>query len=228
MKEYFRHKNIDYSWSFSDKTIKDTSYITHGYYTYPAKFIPQLAQRLIKENSNEGDIVIDPFMGSGTTVIEAIINNRMGIGTDINEIASLVAKVKTTPIKNENLLTEYSLLETDLNKRLNGQFNFYIKEALEKTPNNERIEYWFLPQQKEKLSIIFSRILEIENTDIKDFFLITFAQILKSSSIWLQKSVKPTRDLNKKIYNPIELFLSQSKKMIKKHYEFGKIYSQAA
>ena len=223
MKEYFRHKNIDYSWSFSDKTIKDTSYITHGYYTYPAKFIPQLAQRLIKENSNEGDIVIDPFMGSGTTVIEAIINNRMGIGTDINEIASLVAKVKTTPIKNENLLTEYSLLETDLNKRLNGQFNFYIKEALEKTPNNERIEYWFLPQQKEKLSIIFSRILEIENTDIKDFFLITFAQILKSSSIWLQKSVKPTRDLNKKIYNPMDLFLTHSKKMIKKHCEFGNI-----
>lgn len=34
---------IDYSWSFADKTIKDTSYITHGYYTYPAKFIPQLA-----------------------------------------------------------------------------------------------------------------------------------------------------------------------------------------
>ena len=41
---------IDYSWSFTEKTIKDTSYITHGYYTYPAKFIPQLAQRLIQPN----------------------------------------------------------------------------------------------------------------------------------------------------------------------------------
>jgi DNA modification methylase len=90
--------SIDYSWSFSDKTIKDTSYITHGYYTYPAKFIPQLAERLIKENSREGDVVIDPFMGSGTTVVEAIVNNRLGIGTDINEIANLLAKVKTTPI----------------------------------------------------------------------------------------------------------------------------------
>lgn len=30
---------IDYDWSFSDKTIRDTAYITHGYYTYPAKFI---------------------------------------------------------------------------------------------------------------------------------------------------------------------------------------------
>lgn len=95
---------IDYSWSFADKTIKDTSYITHGYYTYPAKFIPQLASRLIKEHSNENDIVIDTFLGSGTTVVEAIVNNRIGIGTDINDIAYLIAKVKTTPIKIAELL----------------------------------------------------------------------------------------------------------------------------
>ena len=214
---------IDYSWSFSDKTIKDTSYITHGYYTYPAKFIPQLAQRLIKENSAEGNIVIDPFMGSGTTVVEAIVNNRIGVGTDINEIAHLLAKVKTTPIENLILAEEYYKLEKDLIKKLNGQFEESLKEALLKVPNNERIDYWFLPEQKEKLAIILARILEIETVDIRDFFLVTFAQILKTSSIWSQKSVKPTRDLNKKIYNPIELFFAQSKKMIKKHYEFNKI-----
>ncbi len=103
--------SVDYSWSFADKTIKDTSYITHGYYTYPAKFIPQLAARLIKENSNENDIVIDPFLGSGTTVVEAIVNNRIGIGTDINEISYLIAKVKTAPINDLELMNEYSKLE---------------------------------------------------------------------------------------------------------------------
>jgi DNA modification methylase len=214
---------VDYSWSFSDKTIKDTSYITHGYYTYPAKFIPQLAERLIKENSAEGDIVIDPFMGSGTTIVEAIVNSRIGIGTDINEIANLLAKVKTTPIDNLILAEEYYKLEKDLIKRLNGQFEKSLRDALLKVPNNERIDYWFLPEQKEKLAIILARILEVETVNIRDFFLVTFAQILKSSSIWLQKSVKPMRDLNKKIYNPIELFLKQSKKMIKKHYEFDKL-----
>ena len=94
----FTDISIDYSWSFADKTVKETSYLTHGYYTYPAKFIPQLAARLIQTHSHEGDIVIDPFMGSSTTVVEAIINKRMGIGTDVNEIAWLLAKVKTTPI----------------------------------------------------------------------------------------------------------------------------------
>jgi len=223
MKEFSQNMNIDYSWSFSEKTTKDTSYITHGYYTYPAKFIPQLAERLIKENSVEGDIVIDPFMGSGTTVVEAIVNSRIGIGTDINEIANLLAKVKTTPIDNLILADEFFKIESDLAKRLNGQFEQALKEALQKVPQNERIDYWFLPEQKEKLAIILTRILEIENVDIRDFFLVTFAQILKSSSIWLQKSIKPTRDFNKKNYNPIDLFLTQAKKMIRKHYEFNKI-----
>ena len=85
---------IDYSWSFADKTIKDTAYITHGFYTYPAKFIPQLAARLINNYSKEGDIVADPFMGSGTTVLEAIVNNRIGVGVDINEIACLLAIIQ--------------------------------------------------------------------------------------------------------------------------------------
>ncbi|MBI4646862.1 MAG: site-specific DNA-methyltransferase [Bacteroidia bacterium] len=215
--------SIDYSWSFADKTIKDTSYITHGYYTYPAKFIPQLASRLINENSRDGDIVIDPFMGSGTTVVEAIVNNRIGIGTDINEIAYLLAKVKTTPIKTAELLQEYTNIELNFRNRLNGQYDYFQKKAEKILPRNKRIDYWFLTQQKEKLSIIFARILEIKNNEIKDFFLIAFAQILKSCSIWLQKSVKPTRDQNKKIYDPLTLFLIQSKKMIKKHFEFDKI-----
>ena len=214
---------IDYSWSFSDKTTKDTSYITHGYYTYPAKFIPQLAQKLICENSNKGDIVIDPFMGSGTTVVEAIVSNRIGIGTDINEIAHLLTKVKTTPIDNLILADSYYEIEKDLVGQLNGKFEQALKEAILKVPNNERIDYWFLPEQKEKLALILARILEIENKEVQNFFLITFAQILKTSSIWLQKSIKPTRDPNKKLYNPIKLFLAQSKKMIKKHYEFDKI-----
>lgn len=208
---------------FRRQDNKGTSYITHGYYTYPAKFIPQLAARLIIENSEEGDIVIDPFMGSGTSVVEAIVNNREAIGTDINEIAYLLAKVKTTPIKTAELLQEFNKIEFDLKIRLIGQYELFQKKAEKNLPLYGRIDYWFLPKQKDKLTIIFDRILEINNKDVKDFFLIAFAQILKSCSIWLQKSVKPTRDQHKKNYEPLELFLNQSKKMLKKHFEYNKI-----
>ncbi|OQX65260.1 MAG: hypothetical protein B5M51_01195, partial [Anaerolinea sp. 4484_236] len=71
--EILKEIPITYEWSFVDKTRKDTSYITHGYYTYPAKFIPQVAAKIIRDYSDEGDIVVDPFLGSGTTVVEALV-----------------------------------------------------------------------------------------------------------------------------------------------------------
>lgn len=217
---------IEYDWSFSDKTIKHTAYITHGYYTYPAKFIPQLAARIITENSQECDIIIDPFMGSGTTVIEAIVNNRIGIGVDINEIAVLLAKVKSTPIENELLINEFSNLTFKLNYKLNGEFENELIKANEYIKLPERVNYWFKPHIKNKLLIILFNILKIENKDIQDFFLIAFAQILKSCSIWLQKSVKPTRDSNKKEIDPFYKFEWQAKRMIKKHKDFNNILSQ--
>jgi DNA modification methylase len=212
---------IDKEWAFSDKTIKDTSYITHGYYTYPAKFIPQLAAKLIQDYSSENDIVCDPFMGSGTTIVEALVNKRIGIGTDINPIAYLVAKVKTTVIQPDSLVQELNKIGVDIFSRVNGSFAYHLEKAKEFVPQNERIDYWFKQPQKEKLSILLHRLKQIENQDIQDFFLVAFAQILKTCSIWLQKSVKPTRDLNKQETDPIDAFVRQSKKMLKKYIEFN-------
>ncbi len=219
---------IEYDWSFSDKTIKDTAYITHGFYTYPAKFIPQLASRIIKEYSNTGDIIIDPFMGSGTTVIEAIVNDRTGIGTDINEIAVLLSKVKSTPINNELLVNEYSNLIFNLQHKLNGSFIGELTIAKKHISLPERVHYWFKPHIEDRLIVILYNILSIKNSDIRNFFLITFAQILKSCSIWLQKSIKPTRDRNKKEIDPLAKFEWQSKRMIKKHKDFNDLLSKEA
>ena len=163
----FSSISIDYSWSFSDQTIKDTSYITHGYYTYPAKFIPQLAARLMREYSSAGDIIVDPFMGSGTTVVEALVNNRIGIGTDINDIAYLLAKVKTTPLPIAQLQAEFQALELELLDRTSNHYQHFSQAALALIPQHERIDYWYLPQQKAKLAIILARILEIADAALR-------------------------------------------------------------
>src|SRR5918994_2152239 len=67
---------LDNSWSFEELTPSQTSYITYSYHRYPAKFIPLLAARVILENSLTGDLVCDPFMGSATTLVEAIVHDR--------------------------------------------------------------------------------------------------------------------------------------------------------
>ncbi len=213
----FSSISLDYSWSFSDKTIKDTAYITHNYYTYPAKFIPQLVSRLINKYTKEKELVADPFMGSGTTIVESLINKRLACGTDINEIAYLISKVKTTPLNIELLKKEYILLYDKLKSYRESADNNVLMKAMKIVPDNERIDYWFKPKQKEELSLIFYSVYEIDNPDVRDFYLVAFAQILKTASIWLQKSIKPTRDMKKKEQDTYILFLNQAKRMIKRH-----------
>ena len=59
--QYLQSEKVDDSWSFREIDRSETSYLTHSYHRYPAKFIPQLAARLIKEISQVGEIICDPL-----------------------------------------------------------------------------------------------------------------------------------------------------------------------
>lgn len=82
-------------WNF---TKAGTSYLTHGLHDYPARMIPQIAQRLIDRYTPNKGKIIDPFCGSGTTLVEAQLADRQALGNDINPFAVLLSKVKATAI----------------------------------------------------------------------------------------------------------------------------------
>ena len=71
---------------------------THAFYHYPARFSPQIATAIVEAFSDPGDLVLDPFMGGGTTVIEALALGRQVLGVDINALAHFVTEVRTTPL----------------------------------------------------------------------------------------------------------------------------------
>ena len=96
LQKKFDNIKIDKYWAFADKKRTDTSYITHGYHRYPAKFIPHLAAALIERYTKKGNLVIDPFCGCGTTLVEAKVMGRKSLGVDINPVAYLITKAKTT------------------------------------------------------------------------------------------------------------------------------------
>ncbi|MCL4393686.1 MAG: DNA adenine methylase [Chloroflexi bacterium] len=214
----FAKRKPDPTWSFATLTQKDTRYISHGYYTYPAKFIPQLAARLIEELSEEGQTVVDPFMGSGTTAVEALVHGRRAVGVDINPVAFLVAKVKATPIQPERLEREIAAAAIDLATR-SGKAGRSARRVRGITPANSRIDYWFRAPQKRELGEVLARISDVRDADVRDFLLVAFSQILKSCSIWLQRSVKPTRDPNKVPSAPLEAFIRQARSMQKRNHE---------
>ena len=203
----FTKVRVDYSWSFSDKTRRDTSYITHGYHRYPAKFIPQIVSRLAERYTKAGDLIVDPFGGCGTTLVESKVMGRPSVAVDINPVAVLITKAKITPIDPKKIEKVLNFFKKKL--------DFYSKDTKVKVPEHERIDYWFKPEEKRKLAFIFAEISKIKDQDIRDFFFCGFSNILKNCSIWLQKSNKPTRDFKKKPSEPIKTFFKQIKMMMK-------------
>lgn len=70
--------------------------LTHNFYKYPARFSPSFARQIVLAFSNPGDLVFDPFMGGGTTLVEARALGRRGAGTDISSLAVFLTEAKTT------------------------------------------------------------------------------------------------------------------------------------
>jgi DNA modification methylase len=80
---------------------------THNFYRYPARFSLLFVREVISQYSSAGDTVLDPFMGGGTSIVEALSLGRKAIGLDVNSLAHFVTTVKTTPLS-EN---DYAVLE---------------------------------------------------------------------------------------------------------------------
>jgi hypothetical protein len=79
------------------------NYASHHLHAFAARFPPQLPRAFIRGLTSQGDIVLDPMMGSGTTVVEAWLEGRRGVGLDIDPLALRLCRVKTTPLRIEHL-----------------------------------------------------------------------------------------------------------------------------
>ncbi|MEJ7631213.1 MAG: DNA methyltransferase [Rubrobacteraceae bacterium] len=92
--------------------------LTHTFHRYPARFSPLFARAAIEMFTQPGEVVLDPFMGGGTTLVEACSLGRRAIGTDVSSLATFTANVKTT-LLSENDLEEISHWASGLGERLN-------------------------------------------------------------------------------------------------------------
>lgn len=109
-------------WEFSDA---DTQYLTHNIHRYSGKFIPQIARQAIQLLTAPGETILDSYMGSGTTLLEAQLSNRNAIGIDLNPLAVLISQVKNMRISEADIRDIKAILipyVSDLND--NGQTSF--------------------------------------------------------------------------------------------------------
>jgi len=218
--ELFGSLKVDESWTFEGFRRKDITRLTNSYHRYPARFIPQLVNRLIKLHSKEEDFVCDPFAGGGTALIEGLILRRQTLGVDINPVAYLITKTKTTCIEPHKLEQTISKVFTKLDSKTHNPNSIY---RIKNSSNCARIKFWFPEDNINELAHILSIIEEVDDEDIQRFLKCGFSQILKKCSRWGMQSIKPYVEKGKEIPKPMLLFKRHIKHMVKKNAEFNKV-----
>ncbi len=221
--ELFNHKSIDKDWSFSECKPSDTGKWTHGYHRYPAKFIPQLAEKLMDTYiKNETACVNDPFMGCGTTVVSAISRGFHASRTDINKIAFLMTEVKAKAICPDYLKKKVNKFLSEIcpSEKGDGLFSKTHIEPHIPEKHLEKINYWFTESARDELGKILAVIRKEEEPVIKSFLLVAFSHVLKTCSIWSLSSTKPSRDFNKRPTLPYDATKRHLLKMLKGNSHF--------
>lgn len=144
----------------------------HNIALYPCKFIPQLPRWAIKKYSKEGDLVLDPFCGGGTTLIEGRKLNRNVIGFDYNPYAVLISKIKSEKY-------DKNILEKQLIKLIEHFINDNSDIPL---PSFKGIEFWFNKDVLKGLSVIKKHVNNIKDETIRDFYRVVFSMVVRKSS----------------------------------------------
>jgi site-specific DNA-methyltransferase (cytosine-N4-specific) len=163
-------------WDF--KNFK-TQYLTHTFHPYPARFIPQIPLTFIKLFTREGETVLDPMCGCGTTLVEAFLNNRNAIGNDLNPLAALITKVKITLIDESEF--KYFNRKLELMKRYLDLDYKDVEEKINNLPNR-KLSRIFNRVVISKLESIHETLLEIKEEGHNDLF--DFGRVALSATIW--------------------------------------------
>lgn len=144
-------------WSFQDS---ETAYLTHGLHPYPAKFIPQIPKALIRSLSKPGEIVADIFCGSGTTLVEALIEGRHAVGVDASELACVISRAKTARLTRDDFqhLSQLNRRATELLLKFDKDqptlFANDVPIINKDSAIPDPIRFWFEPHVIEELAAI--------------------------------------------------------------------------
>jgi DNA modification methylase len=198
-----------------------SGYASHDVHSFAAKFPPQLPGAFIRGLTNPGDTVFDPMMGSGTTVVEALIEGRQGVGLDIDPLALRLSQVKTTLIdqvqlqnagnrvlaKANNLLANGNTIDREFNKRFDSQTKSFI-------------DYWFFPAVQRELMALVLAIEGVKDISIRRFLELTFSAIIvtKSGGVTRARDLahsRPHLDKTKVPHNAVEQFSNRLRKNLK-------------
>ena len=201
----------------------DQSFLTHGLHKYPAKFFPELPRWLIGRYSQENDWILDPFAGSGTTNVEALLLKRHSVGIDVDPFSRFISKVKVTPlVEKEVKSVQKDLLEAILHYRP----SLVNKSDLPDFPYRDN---WFNKEILLELTYLRKQIQFLDTSDeVKDFFKVCLSSIVRSVSNADNNCTRTVirKKLNKLVrpFDALNKFVKALEVKVPKMLEFSRNY----
>jgi DNA modification methylase len=197
----------------------DSSYASHDVHAFAAKFPPQLPRAFIRGLTAPGDVVLDPMMGSGTSIVEALLEGRCGIGLDIDPLALRVSQAKTMLLSMDEL--------RDIGRSTVSQAQqFLARKKVEKflqkfdSRTKEFIDYWFYPHTQRELAALVLAMQTVQASPVRRFLELTFSAIIVTKSGGVSRArdlahSRPHLDKAKHPKNALEQFSRRLQKNTK-------------
>jgi len=159
---------------------------SHQYFTKQAH---NVVNEYIRNFSNEGDVILDPFCGTGVTAIEALSLKRKAIMMDINPLATFITywtcrKINTDKIQNvfgflkfkvEKIIKEYYELDFNEAQKIKPSYWYPSKIKLPQNSDFKYVEDLYTSRQLASYSLLFHEINNIEEEEEREFMKYVFS-----------------------------------------------------
>ena len=155
-----RLRKID--WDFAGELSESPFSAIHW---YPGRFASQLPAALIGLLSEPGDLVLDPFSGSGTTLVEAQRLGRRSIGIDLNPISCVTARAKLLPMPAERIVRAISEIRDDASASLSNELvSVTAFQSLTSIPSAVQVSKWYARRVSEDLGLLWKLVNSYSGT----------------------------------------------------------------
>ncbi len=192
----------------------------HSLGRYPSKFIPDIPRWAIKKYSVPNDTVLDPFSGSGTTAVEALVHGRRAISSDISPYSCLLTESKTSYVDESKLQQVASNFVQEIGKGLHRFSTSPLSFPLS--------DFWFQQSNLDEIARCRRYIELVVPPDLQPFMLAILSTIIRPCSYQDEGQIKVKRD-PKKVLNgtpsPFDLLPQIIHKAIKRKIEYLSLVS---